>query len=107
MHIVPALDVGNNCGVNGPCALLAALQDAFFTSWQFDIWADFGGSVGRAAHYQCIAHPTPPWQAAAAPAHPDDPAGGVYMFITVPTSAVAALRSSPVIASLAPAARFA
>ncbi len=78
-------------------------QDAFLTSWQFPYWgADFG--AGGPARYHGVVRPLPPWQAAVMAAHPDD--GGLYLFVTVPTTAVAALKASPVLRELAPAAYF-
>jgi hypothetical protein len=82
---------------------LTSAQDAFLTSWQFDYWAaDFGS--GGPLRYHGVVRPLPPWQAAVMAAHPSD--GGLYMFVTVPSSAVAALKASPVLRELAPGAYF-
>lgn len=84
---------------------MSGAQDGFITSWVFDrpIWeADFG--CGGPARFQGVLHPNPPWTAVAMSAHPSAP--GLDLFVTVPCSAVAALRGSRVLKELAPDARF-
>ncbi|PNH08140.1 hypothetical protein TSOC_005343 [Tetrabaena socialis] len=90
-------------------ALLARLcvaQDAMVTSWQFPYWqADFGPQVGLPLRYHCLVHPSPPWMAAVMAARPDE-GGGLHLLLSVPTSAAAALRQSPVLRELAPGHAF-
>ncbi|PNH08142.1 hypothetical protein TSOC_005341 [Tetrabaena socialis] len=85
-------------------ALLARLcvaQDAMITSWQFLWQADFGPQAGAALRDYCLVHPSPPWMAAVLPARPDE-GGGLHLLLSVPTTATAALRQSPVLRELAP-----
>lgn len=78
---------------------LAVKVDAFITSWNFSTAGiDFGH--GPAAEYACVVRPTPPWQAAVLPGRPAD--GAVQLLLTVPASAAAALKKSPVLQQLVP-----
>lgn len=84
---------------------LATNVDAFITSWAaFDVGsaADFGG--GAPCEYACALRPTPPWQAAILPRSLAAD-GGVQLLLTVPASAVQALRASSVLRVLVPGAR--
>jgi hypothetical protein len=82
---------------------LAVKVDAFITSWNFDT-AGINFGHGPAAEYACLVRPTPPWQAAVLPNRPDD--GAVRLLLTVPASAAAALKKSPVLQQLVPHASF-
>lgn len=83
---------------------LAVQVDAFITSWAFPVdGIDF--RQGPAVEYACFVRPTPPWQAAVLPIKPGD--GAVQLLLTVPVSAVAGLKRSPVLRQLVPHATFA
>ena len=82
---------------------MAVQVDAFITSWNFNIDSiDFG--EGPAAEYACFVRPTPPWQAAVLPIRQGE--NVVQLLLTVPVSAVAALKRSAVLQQLAPHATF-
>jgi hypothetical protein len=79
---------------------LAVKVDAFITSWNFPTAGiDFGH--GPPAEYSCVVRPTPPWQAAVLPNRPQAD-GAVQLLLTVPASAAAALKRSPVLQQLVP-----
>ena len=82
---------------------MAVQVDAFITSWGFPV-ADINFGDGPAAEYACVVRPTPPWQAAVLPTLPAD--GGLRLLLTVPASAVAAVKQSPVLEQLVPHAVF-
>lgn len=91
-----------SCQVRNLCRLSVKV-DAFITSWQFPAHQiDFGG--GPADEYCCVVRPTPPWQAAVLPSRPAE--GGAQLLVTVPASAVEALKRSPVLQQLVPNASF-
>ncbi|KAF8069449.1 hypothetical protein HT031_001565 [Scenedesmus sp. PABB004] len=85
-------------------AHLAVAADVFVTSWaRVDLaQLDFGGGC-TPRDYACAVRPTPPWQAAVLPRPPD---GAARLLLTVPCSALEALRRSPVLAQLVPGAEF-
>lgn len=83
-------------------ARLAVNVDGFITSWQFPVHhINFG--EGPPTDYSCTVRPTPPWQAAVLPTLGAAAAeAGVKLLLTVPATAVNALRNSGVLKELVP-----
>lgn len=98
--------VHTRCGMLNillPLLDLSCRYDALISSWQFNFFdVDFG--AGGPELYQGIVHPSPPWSAALTRAHPRH--GGFWLAIVLPSSALPALRSSPVLKVLLPGAKL-
>ena len=78
-------------------------QDAMVSSWMFDYYkAKFGQH--ETIHVMGWVLPTPPWSSSILPSC--NCKGGLDLILTVPSSSLLALRSSPILHQLTPEARF-